>query len=81
MLLKIDILLIPLLANNNIFEINEDDQPWLVTHAYKKTIKKLKKHSGHQRLLKGANNQPFLLIYVVLNFGISNISFWNTKER
>jgi hypothetical protein len=31
MLLKIEILLIPLLANSQIFEISEDDHPRLVT--------------------------------------------------
>jgi hypothetical protein len=31
--LKIEILLIPLLTNSHIFEISEDDQPPLVTHA------------------------------------------------
>jgi hypothetical protein len=33
MLLKIEIFLIPLLANSHIFEISEDDHPWLVTDA------------------------------------------------
>jgi hypothetical protein len=33
MLLKIEILLIPLLANSHIFEISEDDHPRLVTDA------------------------------------------------
>jgi hypothetical protein len=33
MLLKIEILLIPLLENSQIFEISEDDHPRLVTDA------------------------------------------------
>jgi hypothetical protein len=33
MLLKIEILLIPLLANSHIFKISEDDHPRLMTHA------------------------------------------------
>jgi hypothetical protein len=33
MLLKIEILLIPLLANSHIFEISENFHPQLVTHA------------------------------------------------
>ena len=33
MLLKIEILFIPLLTNSHIFEISEDDHPRLVTHA------------------------------------------------
>jgi hypothetical protein len=33
MLLKIEILFIPLLANSHIFEISEDDHPRLVTDA------------------------------------------------